>query len=269
MRDTDTRLLYALRSIFRPLANILLKNRIGIAPIIEQLKLAFVEAARANHGKSGKPATINRIAQLTGMSRQHVSQILEQAKRSPMVESMPLPLEAGVLGTWFGNDKYLDDVGLPKALPLGPGPGTFRSLVEECADAEEAQNTVDSLLKSSAVEVRPDGKIMMTNRAFPICDDLPRILAVWLSPLCSTINKNWGHRVDEGLTLRVAHTRRLDSRKIAVVRRISRERISHFVEEIDDVLCSYEVDNQEPILDTDGNELSRVGVGVYYFEMEK
>jgi hypothetical protein len=268
MKETDTRLKYALRSLFRPLANVLLKNRIGIKPIIGQLKLSFVEAARANHGKSGKPATVNMIAQLTGMSRRHVSELLSEIDNNPLPEKLATPVESRVLSLWHSNDEYLDNLGLPRPLLSGPGPGTFRSLVEEVAGLENADDTMRSLLDSEAIEKRADGTIVMTNRVFSINDDLPRIIAVILSPVCSTLDRNWGADLDQKFPSRVAHTTRIDPQKIATVRRISRERIGRFVEEIDDVLCSYETDGKESVADSDVKKSRRVGVGVHYFEVD-
>ena len=81
--EHNKRLHGALRTLFYPLAKLLLKNKVGASPVVHQLKLAFVEAARKNHGRDGKPASANKIASLTGMSRKHVGALLEEVENNP------------------------------------------------------------------------------------------------------------------------------------------------------------------------------------------
>lgn len=268
MRETDGRLLHALRTLFRPLANVLLKNRIGIAPVIDQLKMAYVEAAWANHGRSGSHASINMIATLSGLSRNHVKVLLTRAKAEPSFDSVGFATEAGILGEWLSNENYVDKLGRPRALDLGPGDCTFHSLVAASVGSSNALSKMDALIQSECVVHRADGKVELAERKFPINQDLPSQIALFQSSVACTVDKNWGRGVDDGFLIRAAHSGRVDPHKIALIRRLAKERSVKFLEDIDDVLHSYQCEAAEPMVDPEGNELSRVGVSVCYFELD-
>ena len=259
----------ALRSLFFPLANVLLKNKVGIAPVIHQLKLAFVEAAKKNHGRNGAPATTNKIATLTGMSRSHVSDLLDEASADPCTDEVASLTESQVLAAWSSNEDYIDEFGLPRVLDPGPGKGTYRTLVAETVRDEDADEQMERLLRSGSVRRRDDGRYELTQRMFPLVDDLPRIISVFLSPLASVVDKNWDVPVGDGFLIRVAHSDRVNSKKIAMIRRIATEQSVLLLEHIDDELTRYEEKSAEPMRNSDGAELSRIGIGVYYFEQDK
>lgn len=267
MRENDNNLLYALRSVFRPIANLLLKNRVGIGPVIEQLKLAYVEAARDHHGRSGRPASVNRISELTGMSRGHVSDLLSATKGPRTNKKMEFPKEADVLAEWATNEKYLDDVGLPRDLDYGPGEGTFMTLLAESVGAREVENFTTALLRSKNVTKTGEGKLRFAKRVFPMTKDLPRQMLVSMASLAHTIDCNWSQARGFGHLQRVAHTGKLDSSKIPLVRRVLKERTENFIEEVDNFICTHECDAGLTMKSPDGHNLARLGLGVYYFEI--
>ena len=269
MRETDERLLRALRTLFRPLANVLLKNKIGIGPVIEQLKLSFVQSARANHGRSGKPATVNMISQLTGLSRKHVSTLLSEADQDPFYEPIVPPVGSEVLHVWVSDANYLDKTGLPSPLELGPGRRSFQSLVEKCVERDDVKSTIADMLQSDSVQLRPDGKIEMVERRYSINSDLPRMIFSGLYSLAGTIDKNWDRGEGEGFVQRQATTTRLDPEKVAVVRRIARERVARLMEEIDDMLCGYELEGDAAVSDANDSDARELGIGAYYFEHDQ
>lgn len=261
MTQAKSRTLSALKACFLPLANILLKNKIGAGPVVRQLKLAFVEAAKINHGRAGKPASVNAIANLTGLSRRHIKELLAEVDAESNFEDIAAPYESGVLTTWVRNTAYLDNSGRPRHLEEGPGPGTFRSLIAETVPADEVDRIANSLLTVGSAVRRPDGKIELKKRGFLVGEDLARNLVFAISSLAHTLDHNWQIPLNERFQQRVIHTNRLDPKNRAVFRRMSNERIIRFSEDTDDLLQSYEnADNQ--------HEGTRIGVGVYYFEVD-
>ena len=268
MNEADTRLKKALRLVFQPLANLLLKNHIGIAPVVEQLKLAYVDAAQRNHGRGGKPATVNMISNLTGMSRAHVVKLVGQIEQESEKRNFDLPCESSILGRWANSEEYLDELGRPRPLALGPGEGTLHNLVAGSVPLEDVDAVVTDLLSSRNLNKRSDGKFELSDRAFRINTDLPRCLAVFLATFTSTIDRNWGRLDGDVFGLRVAHSGQVGSHNVANVRRMSKQRISEFLEEFDDLLCSFERESNNELINPEGQELSKIGVGAYYFETD-
>ncbi|MDJ0709008.1 MAG: DUF6502 family protein [Woeseiaceae bacterium] len=266
--ENDERLLSALRGLFYPLANLLLKNKVGAAAVVHQLKLAFVEAARDKHGRGGRPAANNMIANLTGMSRRHVGDLLSEVATDPCTDAIALPIESHILSIWCADSDYTDKLGLPRPLDLGPGKGTLRTLVLESTGDHDADEMIERLLQAESIRRRQDEQFELVDRAYMINRDLPRLISLFLSSLASTVDKNWGRPVRDSFTMRVAHSDRLDSEKLAMIRRISKEQLILLLERIDDELCRHEIENGQPMVDENGVELSSVGVGVYYFEKD-
>ncbi len=269
MNESEARLLWSLRAMFYPFANLLLTNKIGVAPIIQQLKLAFVEAARKNHGTGGKPAATNRISNLTGMSRRHVADLLDDIDSQSLPSELSAPGQSHVLSVWCTNDKYTDELGLPKPLDLGPGPGTMHELISESLVEADTNDVIDSLLSAGCIKRNDEGRFELVERLFPMNRDLPRIISVFLSSMMSTIDKNWSRDKGQGLLMRAAHSDQIDPSRIPAVRRIIREEMSQLLERVDDRLSHYETAAGEPMYDEDGSELAQIGVAVYSFEVDK
>lgn len=262
-------ILRAIRGLFVPLASLLLKNRIDTQSVVVQLKLTFVDVAQRDHGIAGKPATVNGISTITGLSRQHVSSLLKMSAESAITDDLAAPIESSILTSWISLEKYQDDLGQPRPLEFGPGPNTFDELARDVTGSPETQSYLDKLLRSDSVEIRKDEKISLVKRSFCIGDDLPRTLSAGLTPLATTMDRNWGQPMGTAFPQHVAHSVKIASNKVNTLRRISREKIDTFLKEMDDIISSAEVDGQEDIENSEGTQLSRLGVGAYYFEIEK
>lgn len=264
----DSRLRQALRLVFLPLANLLLKNRVDLAPVVEQLKIAYIEAARRNHGRVGKPASVNKISKLTGMSRNYVSNLVSQLERAPDFGDLGRCLESSILGKWASSEEYLDHLGRPRPLKPGPGEGSFHELVARSVPDNEVDAVMADLLSLDNVVKRPDGNIELSDRIFLITTDLPRLLTVCLAPIVDTLDKNWDKSFDNRFGARVAHSDQVGSHSISRIRGMSKQRISKFMEEFDDLLYSLEVEDNEEMQSPEGQKLLRIGVGAYYFETD-
>ncbi len=267
--EHNKRLLSALRTLFYPLASVLLKNKVGVAPVMHQLKLAFVEVARKKHGRGGKPATKNMIANLTGMSRKHVADLLDEADDEPCKDQISEPIVPHVLAMWCTTDEYTDELGLPRSLKLGPGAGTLRTLVQENSDVDDPDQAIEQLLLSGNIRRIDDERFELVQRGYYINRDLPVLISTFLSPLANTLDKNWDLPLREGFTMRVAHSEQLAAEKIPMIRRVAKEQLAQLLEQIDDELSRNETNSGQPMVDPSGVELSMVGVGVYYFEQER
>jgi hypothetical protein len=84
--------------------------------------------------------------------------------------------------------------------------------------------------------------------------------------LANTINHNVGNTEDNSWVQRVATTTRIRREDKPRVRRISRDRAEEFVTSIDDLFSAYETIYPD---ESPKSESTVVGVGVYYFELDK
>jgi hypothetical protein len=238
-------------------------------PVVNLLRTAFADAAHRQLGKNGKPASVNRVAQLTGFSRKHVGSLLEQAAEIPPSDSLGAPIESAILTTWTTSERFVDELGQPRVLEIGPGPGTFAELVEMATGENAALKYLSRLSQSECVSVLEDERIKMIRRNFDVLNDLPRMIAMMLVPAITTIARNCGAQPEAKHCIRVTHSNRVNRTKAAIVRRVSKERITRFLEDMDDLICRTEAESGTTLTVADGSDLVHLGVGAYYFELDR
>lgn len=265
----NPRLTAALLSVFEPLARLLLTNGTDARTVIEILKLAFVRVAQADFGNGGKPASISAVSKLTKLTRREVKRILEQEVESVSRSEFSADDEATILAHWMAHEEYLDADGNPRVLDFGPGPGSFSSLVQDSLGEGSPLRYLSRLSQKQCVIVQPDERIALGRRDWLVDSDIARLIGDGIGTAAATISKNHGRSRGEGLCQRMAYSTRMDPAKVDVMRRIARERIESFIEEIDDYFIGLETDSPAPIFDKAGNELVRIGVSAYYFEIER
>lgn len=269
MHQLNERLVSAIYAVFVPLASMLLRYGLTAAPVVNLLRTAFADAARRELGTRGKPASVNRVAQLTGFSRKHVGSLLEQAAAIPTPDALGAPIESAILTTWITSERFVDDLGQPRVLEIGPGPGTFAELVKTATGEDAALKYLSRLSQSDCVSVLQDERIKMVRRNFDVLNDLPRMIAIMLVPAITTIARNCGTEPEARHCIRVTHSNRVDPTKVAIVRRVSKERITRFLEDMDDLICRTEAESGTTLTVADGSDRVHLGVGAYYFELDR
>lgn len=258
----------ALRSVFDPLARLLLRSGIGVRPIISILKQSFVDAAISEHGVNGKPASISKASEITGLTRKEVRDIRDQLGHDSRKIDLEPEGESHILAFWHSNTNFLDERGNPRTLQFGPGAGTFVDLVDRSTGNKSYSRVLERLVARRCVKQHSDGRLSMLRRDWVITSDVPRLLED-LGYCANTVNKNWSITLDEGLCQRTAYSSRIDPKDLVVCRRNLRARITSFIEEIDDQLTSAEIQEGHPDYDSCHLENSKIGVSAFYFEIEK
>lgn len=269
MKSPGPRMTAALMSVFKPLVHLLMMQGIGIRPVIELLKKAAVDAAEENFGRNGKPASISMTSAKTGLTRREVRRLKDVELDCPSNSEFYGAAEADILSIWHAREEFLDSRGHPKTLEFGPGPGSFSDLVQKSVGDAAPLNYLTRLVEQDRVSVGPEDRVSLIRRDWMTADDLAKIIGGSLGPLALTMRKNWGAEPDDGLCQRTAYSVRMDPSKVDLFRRIARERIESFVEEIDDYFIGLETKESEPFFDRHGTELVRVGIGAYYYEIDR
>ena len=262
MRDNPSRLSAAIFTLFRPIASLLLRQGVNANTAIEILRTAFVRSAIDEFGKNGKPASISAAARITGLSRKSVSDLKD---RSWKVKETHIAKEGSILAEWVHGEAYLDHLGRPRDLAIKPGPGTFSSLVKDATGEDSYLLYLDRLCEVGCVQSNEDETVRMIRREFRIDKDLSLLLSGALAMLAKSIAYNWTRPPGEGYCIRLAHSGSIDPTKVMALRRMSRDKIVNFVEEIDDVLLSSET---EALENSEESDIGVIGVGAYYYEFE-
>ena len=269
MANSQTRMRSAVLGVLTPLARMMLNFGLDARDATALVRTAFVRAAQKELDEDEKPASISEVARHTRLTRQVVSSIVNDESALPDSEALSIPVEATELASWHSLDEYLDDQGMPMPLAIGPGPRTFAELAAVSGPDESYTYLLDRLLRAGCIAKDENQKVRPVRRDFLVTEDLPRVISIGLTPLAETMVRNWNSPRGSGLCQRVAHSLTIDPAKVGQLRRISRSRISHFVEEFDDVIAWAEEESDDAIVDSDAGESVRIGVGAYYFEVKR
>ncbi len=266
----NERLRIVTRRILESLARILIREGVKLAPITEILRKAYVDAAIEEIQCEGGTVTASRISTMTGLSRKSVTSLRCQPPESTDL-SLVYGIDYGDLIThWVSSSDFVDPVGKPRDLEVGPGNGTFSDLVERRLGRNDVEHILNTLQKADNVGFTQDGRVRLNKRAWVTVADAPLQLAdTVVSGLHTTEKILRDRNLAKILCCRTVYTSNIDPTKVDPARQSIRRKIKQFTREVDDYLAAVGSETRKPLRNHEGHELQRVGVGIYYFEIEK
>lgn len=171
-------LLQALQSVLAPLARLAVARGVHFATVEEQLKAAYVSAAREAALQATPQALphrlVSRIASATGINRREVTRLVStDPAQSPQRRSPPLQ----VFARWTTDPLYLDANGQPLALPRQGSAPSFESLAASITRDVHPRSLLDGLLRLGLAELDALGEtVSLTRTSFVPRDDQVRML---------------------------------------------------------------------------------------------
>ncbi len=256
------RILSACYSFLVPIARFLLRSGVSFNEFIELARTAFVQVAGEEYGIKGRRTNVSRVSAMTGIPRKEVRRIRDLVSRYGSNPREEISLLGDILHHWYTDKSFLDSAGRPLPLPADGKGTTFEQLAKRCAGDLPPGALKIELLRTGAVILTEDDQLVPTRRqAVPerFDDKLITSLSFNLYGLTSTIAFNSDpRRTGAGRIERFVQSEHVSSESKALLRDSLRDRIDRFTLELDDLFSKTE----EKV----AGDMSRVGVGVYYFE---
>lgn len=184
-------LLAAVARILRPLARVLLRNRVASDAVTELVRRVLVDVAFEEFALEGKRPTQSRVSVLTGLNRKEVARLLD------LRDSVLPPAEdrrnraAALLGAWRRDPEFHGEDGRPLALPFS-GDRSFSTLCQRHSGDMKPRSLADELLAAGALE-EVGGLLHMTSAGYVPSGDPAEILQILgtdTAELISTIDHN-------------------------------------------------------------------------------
>lgn len=172
----------AIETLLRPLMPVVLNYGVTGQDISEVFKSLYLETLAGRLNEQGRPATIARLALMTGLPRAEVDKLraLRSQKREfRSLSTQKLHLYASLLATWHDDSRFSTPYGAPLDLSLQPERGfrTFAEIVEVAGPGSNPSLILDELLAAGCVEVHAEKFVRCINRAFiPTGIDVSRIV---------------------------------------------------------------------------------------------
>lgn len=252
----------------RSIAHILMTAGVGAREFVELAKAAFVDEATERYGNAGKPASMTRVAQRTGLSRPDVRRLRDKythhADKSSAFEPTP---ESQLLWNWYTDGDYMDSRGMPRPLPFKGGKPSLLSLAEGAGTSSAPAKLVQRMIDDGHIAKTANGNYEPMRRNFVnprSVRGIAVILDMSIVRLAKTVSHNLEVDLDSGWIQRTAYSDKFEESELQLVRRAVRVRAGNFCEEIDDLFAAARNPGQET--GRDDNHGTVAGIGVYYFE---
>lgn len=171
-------LLGALSAVLAPLARLAVARGVPFAAVEEQLKVAFINAARDAQAGSGQPAhrLVSRISTTTGINRREVTRITQ----APAEVSGPkaVSLASEVFTRWRSDRAWLKRGGEPKVLPRLGASGSFDALARSVTQDVHPRSLLDELCRIGLARLDDaTDTVSLSQDAFVPRGDWQRMLA--------------------------------------------------------------------------------------------
>lgn len=174
-------MLGALTAVLGPLARLAVARGLPFAAVEEQLKVAFINAARDAQAGSGQPAhrLVSRISTTTGINRREVTRITQAPIEATGPKAVSLASE--VFTRWRSDRKWLkggQHGGEPKVLPRLGAKGSFEALARSVTQDVHPRSLLDELCRIGlAVHDQAADTVSLSQDAFVPRGDWRRMLA--------------------------------------------------------------------------------------------
>ncbi|MCO5976416.1 DUF6502 family protein [Ideonella oryzae] len=151
-------LLQVAQSVLLPLARLLVARGVHFAAVEEQLKQAFVAAAREAALVATPDALphrlVSRLSTATGINRREVTRLVHA---EPRVASPRRSLAAEVYSHWLTNPVYRDMDGSPSVLPRQGARPSFETLAREITSDVHPRSLLDDMVRLGFAELSGEG----------------------------------------------------------------------------------------------------------------
>jgi hypothetical protein len=238
--DARKQLLYAVRHVLRPIVRLLIRVGMSFDQFADIARGAYIESAIREH-PNGVPATRDRIAFITGLSRHQVDYYADTVGALPVATPTLARLVIEVLHKWHTDPNYVAPYGIPLELEFDTSQGrSIQSLVAEIDPTASPGKVLEELLRAGSVTYSGEKHYRAVKRWVINPEALSPLsieyFADTLTHLAQTIEHNFDlvETENKRLERRVFADRGLPRRLLPSFEAYARERANQFLLDIDD-----------------------------------
>ena len=251
-----------------PIVRVMLRSGVTWSEFAELLKEVFVEVARRDHGRQGRPTNMARVAMITGLSRREVTRVrdvlLGKTESQPSVGGRISQILTG----WYTDPDFSDGSGKPIELAEDGDTRSLKALLKRFGGDLPHGAITKELLELGLVNKLPNGTYRANSRIYArtqLDPDIVRQMGVALHDHASTL----AHNVDRDRTAaaqfaRIAAVDNLEPKYVKNFAAVLEERGQAFLEEMDDWLSRHVTTGSEKTNSTG----IRTGVGLYLIQTD-
>ena len=157
----------AMRQLMEPLAALALARGVPFVALEDQLKTAFVAAARAAHASLPAHRLVSRISTATGINRREVTRLTQTHSAAPAVRHSPA---TRVFTKWLADPALKTRKGDVKAIPRQGPPPSFEALAQSVTRDVHPRSLLDELCRLGLARVDGDMVHVVSDSFVPRTD---------------------------------------------------------------------------------------------------
>lgn len=247
LSDARRQFLYALRRVLRPIIKLLIRAGISYDEFVHLARGVYIETAiRDCTKRTDTPTTRERIARLTGLTRQQIDYYIDDEGALPTAAPTLSRVIAQVLHKWHTDPEYLAPYGIPLELEFDAPPGRcFQGLVAQVDPKASAGVVLEELLRAGSVAYSGEKHLRAVKRWFvPLEAFSPHKMEYFgdsLTHLAQTLEYNFSLANAENKRLErfVFADKGLPRELLPSFEAHARERTNQFLADIDEWLARY------------------------------
>lgn len=170
MQENKQRLIaQALKRVLKPFVRLMLAHDMGYNFVMELMKRLFVEVAEQEFKIDGKRQTDARISLMTGVHRKDVKRLREEVLDEGHLVSATVSLGSQLIALWNANPRYLDERGVPRALPRFDSSSeipSFEELVRSVSKDIHPRAILDEWLRLGIAKLDAQDNVALITQAF-------------------------------------------------------------------------------------------------------
>ena len=164
----------ALRSLLTPIVKLLVELGFSFRDFSEVAKLVYVDVASNNYGIKGRKTNTSRVAIMTGLTRREVARLRKVIHHDPLELLTAHTVASKVLGAWFTEKRYQNDLGDPRALPI-TGRDSLSALIDRFRGDIPCTALIKELERVKSIQVRGGLAKVLARHYMPSALDSPSI----------------------------------------------------------------------------------------------
>ena len=244
--------------ILRPLIRVMIRNGVSCGNFEELVRKAYVDEAFS----AGKPkTTISSVSAQTGLSRKEVKRLTELNDTHHTDIEQKYNRAVRVISGWVNDEKFIDDTGKAKILPMDGDDGSFSALIKKFSGDITTKAMLDLLLAADCVTHSGNNVELIKHAYVPGNDstEVIRILGTDTNELINTIDYNLTADENNKRYQRKVSTAVLNKDAMEEFKMLANRHSQSLLEELDAWLSENEID-------PDDESARYVSLGIYYYE---
>lgn len=257
------KVLMAARFFMAPIVRVLLRSGVTWSEFADLLKEVFVDVARRDYGRQGRPTNIARVAMITGLSRREVTRVRNILSGELATQASVGSRISQILTGWHTDPDFTQD-GQPTDLT----PERLDTLLKRFGGDLPHGAIIKELTELGLAEKVPGGSYRATARHYTrtqLDPDIVRQMGVALHDHAATLAHNVDRDRNESARFeRIAAVENLEPKHVKNFEALIKERGQAFLEEMDAWLSNHAANNSG-----DSNSGgTRAGVGLYFIQTD-